>query len=73
MPASQQPLAVSHQISVSSFVIFMMSGTLAMSRFHVCMESKLYVCLLDGIFLPCDHGLYFGISLCEISTNIPTC
>ena len=33
------------------------------------MESMLYVLLPGGIFLPCDHGLDFDISLCESSIN----
>ena len=34
------------------------------------MESSLYVFLSDGVFLPCDHGLNFDISLCENSIKI---
>ena len=33
------------------------------------MENTLYVCLPDGVFLPCDHGLDFDINLCENSIN----
>ena len=28
------------------------------------MEITLHVFLLGGVFLPCDHGLDFGISAC---------
>ena len=34
-----------------------------------CMESTLYVFLPDGVFLPCDHGLDFDVSLPENSIN----
>ena len=33
------------------------------SAFPFCMESTVYVFLPDGVFLLCDHGLDFGISL----------
>ena len=32
-------------------------------------EYTLYAFLPDGVFLPCDHGLDFDISLCESSNN----
>ena len=36
----------------------------------LCMESTLYVLLPNGVFLSCDHGMDFGISLlCDKSTN----
>ena len=33
------------------------------------MESTRYIFLTDGVFLLCDHGLDFDISLCENSSN----
>ena len=36
--------------------------------FPLCMGGTMYI-LPDGVFLPCDHGLNFDISLCENSIN----
>ena len=64
---------------MSSFVLFVFSlfenGAsykyfVPLLPFSLCVESTLYIFLPVSVFLPCDPGLNFGISLlCENSSN----
>ena len=81
MPASQQPHAlVINRLCPLSFCLFL--ATLGMSLFPSIMYHCRFIfgwrvsCTFTFrmfFFLPCGNGLDFGISLCEISTNLLTC
>ena len=72
-----------HHMSVSFFLPSYF-GDVAFSEYYVpllfslsfCMETTLYVFLPGDVFIPCDHGLGFDISLlCEnsILKNVLKC
>ena len=73
--APRQPHAVvTKQLSVSSFVLFLcFLGDVAFSEYYVPLPffflygGYLVRFLPDGVFLLCDHGLDFDVSLCENS------
>ena len=51
---------------LSCFVYFCFYGDVC---FFFFMESTLYVLVPATVYLPCDHGLDFDISLCDSSIN----
>ena len=58
-----------NRLSVSSFFVSLEISLFPSIVHHCRFLYGEYASLLDGVLLPCDHGLDFNISLCKNSIN----